>query len=129
MSRILIVDDQQDIRDVLQMILEAEGYEVQLADNGDDALRKQSSYQADLIITDIIMPEKDGIFLIKNIREAYPETKIIAISGGGDPLDYQPEAITTTVYLSTASAEGADEILSKPFNREDILQAVATLLR
>ena len=128
MNRILIVDDEEDIRDVLEMILEAEGYAIRLASNGDDALEQQREFQADVLITDIIMPEKDGITLIKQVREAFPETKIIAISGGGDPADYKPDAITTTVYLSTATVEGADAVLSKPFDRENIIQTVASLM-
>jgi CheY-like chemotaxis protein len=129
MNHILIVDDEEDIRDVLEMILEAEGYSVRVASNGDDALAQQRALPADVLITDIIMPEKDGITLIKMMREEFPATKIIAISGGGDPVDYQPDAITTTVYLSTAVVEGADEVMSKPFNRESIIQTVAGLLR
>lgn len=129
MKRILIVDDEEDIRDVLELILEAEGYSVKTATNGDEALQLQQAFQADVLITDIIMPEKDGITLIKQLRQDYPATKIIAVSGGGDPADYKPDAITTTVYLSTATVEGADAVLSKPFDRASIIETVASMVQ
>jgi len=128
MKKILIVDDEEDIRDALQMILRAEGYDIKLAEDGNQALQIQREFAADLLITDIIMPDRDGISLIKMMHNDFPQTKIIAISGGGDPVGYQPDAITTTVYLSTAKMEGADQVMSKPFERNDIIQAVKRLL-
>jgi len=129
MSSILIVDDEADIRDALKMVLENEGYDVKVASNGNEAIRYQQNAPADIVITDIIMPEKDGINTIKEISNDYPRTRIIAISGGGDPVGYKPDAISTSAYLAAAKKEGADLVITKPFERDDILQAVADLLR
>lgn len=130
MSSILIIDDEEDIRDALEMVLESAGYEVRTASNGNEAIELQRSEPADLIITDIIMPEKDGVNTIKEIRQEFPGIRIIAISGGGgvDLLTYRPEAIKTSAYLSAAKEAGADQIFTKPFERKDLIQAVDELL-
>ncbi len=130
MSNILIIDDEEDIRDAMQLILEGAGHEVRVVSNGNEAIELQRGEPADLIITDIIMPEKDGVTTIKEIRQEFPGIRIIAISGGGglDLLTYKPEAITTSAYLSAAEQAGADLIFTKPFEREDIIQAVDDLL-
>ncbi len=130
MASILIIDDEEDIRDVLQMILEGAGHDVRVASNGNAALGLLHDETANLIITDIIMPEKDGVSTITEIRQAFPYIKIIAISGGGgiDPMTYKPEAISTTAYLAAAKQAGADAVITKPFEREELLTAVASLL-
>jgi len=130
MSSILIIDDEEDIRDALQMVLESAGYEVRIASNGNEAIELQRREPADVIITDIIMPEKDGVSTIKEIRQEYPGIRIIAISGGGsiDPETYKPEAITTSAYLVAAQQAGADRIFTKPFERMDLIQAIDDLL-
>jgi CheY-like chemotaxis protein len=130
MASILIIDDEEDIRDALQMVLERAGYEVKVASNGDEAIELQREQPAQLVITDIIMPEKDGVLTIKEMREEYPGLRIIAISGGGgvEPLAYKPGAITTTAYLAAAKEVGADRVFTKPFDRKDLIQAVADLL-
>ena len=86
--------------------------------------------QSDIIITDIIMPGKDGVDAIKEIRGEFPDVKIIAISGGGklNPLHYQPEAISTTAYLNAADSAGADLSLTKPFDKKQLLAAIRQLL-
>ncbi|MEN8761849.1 MAG: response regulator [Thiogranum sp.] len=130
MASILIIDDEEDIRDALKMVLERAGYEVKVASNGDEAIKLQREQPAQLVITDIIMPEKDGVLTIKEMREEYPGLRIIAISGGGgvEPLAYKPGAITTTAYLAAAKEVGADRVFTKPFDRKDLIQAVADLL-
>lgn len=127
MNSILIVDDEEDIRDALHLILENEGYEIRVAENGNEAVKLQHEAPADVIITDIIMPDKDGINTIKEIRNEFPETRIIAISGGGDPDSYKPDAISTSAYLTAAKKEGADMVITKPFERNDIIEAVSNL--
>jgi len=129
MGSILIIDDEQDIRDALLMVLESVGHDVKVASNGDEAVELQRREPADLIITDIIMPGKDGIDTIKEIRQEFPGTRIIAISGGGgvQSADYVPQAITTTAYLAAAKQAGADMVITKPFERKDIIQAVADM--
>ena len=129
MASILIIDDEEDIRDALQMVLESAGHDVKVASNGNEGVELQRKTPADLIITDIIMPEKDGVTTIKEIREEFPGIRIIAISGGGgvQPVEYVPEAITTTAYLAAAKDAGADRVFTKPFEREDLIQAVEDL--
>ena len=129
MGSILIIDDEEDIRDALQMVLESAGHNVKVASNGNDAVELQRSEPADLIITDIIMPGKDGVDTIKEIRQEFPGIRIIAISGGGgvQPTEYVPEAITTTAYLAAAKEAGADMVFTKPFERKDLIQAVDDL--
>jgi len=130
MASILIIDDEEDIRDALQMILERAGYEVRVASNGNEAIKMQREDPAQLVITDIIMPEKDGVRTIKEMRQESPGLRIIAISGGGsvEPVAYKPGAITTTAYLAAAKEVGADRVFTKPFDRQDLIQAVDEML-
>jgi len=130
MGSILIIDDEEDIRDALQLVLESAGHEVRVANNGKDGIEVQRSAPADLIISDVIMPEIDGITMIKRIRKEFPGIKVIAISGGGgiQPVAYKPEAITTTAYLAAAKDVGADIVFAKPFERSEIIEAVDNLL-
>ena len=129
MGSILIIDDEEDIRDALQMVLESVGHEVKVASNGNEAVELQRGEPADLIITDVIMPGKDGVDTIKEIKQEFPGIRIIAISGGGgvQPTEYVPEAITTTAYLAAAKEAGADMVFTKPFERKDLIQAVDDL--
>ena len=130
MGCILIIDDEEDIRDALRMVMEHAGHKVNTGSNGQEAIEMQREEPADLIITDIIMPERDGVSAIREIRQQFPGVRIIAISGGGgaEPVAYKPEAITTTAYLAAAKTAGADRIFTKPFERKDLLQAVNELL-
>jgi len=131
MPSILIIDDEEDIRDALKMVLERAGYEVRVASNGNEGMALQRKDPAHLVITDIIMPIKDGVCTIKEIRQEFPGVRIIAISGGGGvaQVAYQPEAITTTAYLAAAKAAGADRLFTKPFDRNDLIQAVDDLFK
>ena len=83
MALILIIDDDDQIRRVLRKTLERDGYDVADAPNGKEGIRLYRENPADLVITDIIMPEKEGIETIRELRRDFPEVKIIAISGGG----------------------------------------------
>ncbi len=130
MTKILVIDDEGDIRDVLTKLLQREGYEVTVAGNGNEGLAAFQVLKPDIIITDIIMPEMDGVGVIKEIRSQSSGVKIIAISGGGkqDSLQYQPESISTTVYLAAADSAGADLTLTKPFNKQQLLDSIQKLL-
>ena len=130
MRKVLIIDDEEDIRDALQMVLQSAGYHVWTASNGNEGIELQRSNPVDVIITDIIMPEKDGVSTIRELRQEFPGIRIIAISGGGgiDPVTYKPEAIKTSAYLVAAKEAGADRIFTKPFERKDLIQAVDDLL-
>ena len=120
MSAILVVDDDVQILDVMSEMLRLEGHEVSTAENGEIAVTKLKSLSCDLVITDIIMPQKEGLETIADIRRDYGGLPIIAMSGGGrgDGAD----------YLETARYIGADAVLSKPFARKELISAVSSLL-
>ena len=130
MGGVLIIDDEEDVRTAIREVLTRAGYDVRTASDGQEGLAAQRQEPAAVVITDIIMPEKDGIEAIREIRKEFPEVKIIAISGGGglSAVAYQPETIVTTAYLAAAKDVGADRIFTKPFNRTELIEAVAGLL-
>jgi CheY-like chemotaxis protein len=130
MAKILIVDDEEDVRIALKQVLERAGYEVSVAATGNEGLDLMKLEAADLVITDVIMPGIDGITTAQKIREKYRDTRIIVISGGGKaaPDPYEPDAISTRSYLASASSAGADRTLTKPFDRNEILRVVRSLL-
>jgi DNA-binding response OmpR family regulator len=119
MIRILVVDDDFQMREMLGVILERKGYDVKTAPDGKAAMQLQSKKPFDIVITDIIMPEKEGLETISDLRRGYPQLKIIAISGGGR---HRPEG-----YLELARQLGADRVLAKPFGSWEILGAVREL--
>lgn len=119
LRRLLVVDDNEDMRQSMKRLLEHYGYEVRVAANGRLALEMQRAQPSDVMITDIFMPETDGLETINQFREAFPGIKIIAMSGGGASLEAD--------YLSTASVVGADAVLRKPFSKESLLQALEKL--
>ena len=130
MARIIVIDDEKDIRNVLKEVLERAGFDVEIAGNSDEGLELLREKGADLVITDIIMPGKDGVDTVYNIRREFPNTRVIVISGGGNvaPLEYEPTAIKTTAYLASAFAAGADVTLAKPFDRGELLNIVNKLV-
>ena len=121
MAHILVIDDDSTILDMLQQILEREGYNVVKALNGKEAIKIYREKPTDLIITDIIMPEKEGIETIRELIKGYPNIKIIAISGGGYLLGAED-------YLHMAKLLGAQGTLTKPIEREKLLKTVRGLL-
>ncbi len=121
MSKILIIDDDPLLRSTLGDILRIDGHRVYLAENGDVGLRVLESHEVDLMITDIFMPEREGIETIVEVRRARPNLKILAISGGGQVRDMD--------FLPMARKLGAHGVLSKPFEPDDVLRAIETLTR
>jgi DNA-binding NtrC family response regulator len=121
MARILIIDDEVQIRSMLRLMLEREGYEVVEAPDGIEGIRAYRQKPADLIITDLIMPNKDGIGMIIELQKEFPDVKIIAMSGGG--LN-KPEG-----YLKGAKKLGAACTLTKPIDREKMLRAVKNTIK
>ena len=117
MTRILIVDDDQPVREMLQQMLEKEGYAIETAADGNEAIRKFDKNLPDLVITDIVMPDKEGLEIIRHFKQQKPQTKVIAISGGA----YNIEARNT---LKIAKALGAFETLAKPLKRSELVSAV-----
>jgi YesN/AraC family two-component response regulator len=107
-------------------VLERVGFTVRTAENGDDALQQLRVAEADIVITDIIMPRMHGVDAIKKIVKEFERVRIIAISGGGNfgVTDYKPDAITTSAYLAAARKAGAHALLTKPFQTADVLHAI-----
>ena len=120
MQRILIIDDETNILLMLKKMLERAGYEIDLASNGEEGLRLFRSAPSDLVITDIIMPEKEGLETIREMRKMQPNMKIIAMSGGGK--------ISADNYLETAKIFGASRIIEKPFTQQAMVSTVKELL-
>lgn len=130
MAKIIVIDDERDIRDVLMEVLRRAGHEVKVAADADEGLRLLREHGADLVITDVIMPGKDGVDTVYEIRMEFPNTRIIVISGGGKltPIEYRPAAISTSAFLASAVVAGADVTLTKPFDRAEILDAVNAII-
>ena len=116
---ILIADDDDQVRMLLKRVLVKAGYEVQEARNGNEALRIFHTKPVTLLITDLIMPDKEGIETIQEFRRNNSPVKIIAMSGGG--------RLDQNMYLSMAKKIGADRVLSKPFMPQDLLAVVQEL--
>lgn len=116
MARILVVDDEELARFTIRDILETAGHEVAEAENGNEAISSQTAKPFDLIITDLIMPEKEGVETIVELRRDYPDLKIIAISGGGRTKNMD--------FLKLAGEFGADKILAKPFSEGELMERV-----
>jgi DNA-binding response OmpR family regulator len=120
MARILIIEDDSNIRHVYSLILKGENHDVQQAENGKVGLQLQSKNPFDLIITDLHMPEKEGLETIMEIRKDYPETKIIAMSAG---VKY-----SVSDMLKFAEKFGADRVLEKPIPNQVLKDSVRELL-
>ena len=117
---ILVIDDDETTRHVLRAILEREGYTVLDAPDGDKGIRQYQENPTDLVITDIIMPGKEGIETIRDLRQEFPNVKIVAISGGG--------RIGPDSYLQMARGIGALRTLTKPIDRTALLKTVEEVL-
>lgn len=119
-ATILVIDDEPQLRGMVKQMLEQEGYAVVEAHNGDEGLRVFRQSPADVVITDIVMPEKEGIETIRELRRDFPGVKIIAMSGGG--------RLDSGEYLHFALKLGAARILRKPFRRQELLETVRAVL-
>ena len=116
MHKILVIDDNVVVRNTIIQMLESEGYEVVSAEDGRRGLSVFRSEKTDLVITDIIMPEKEGIETIRDIRGEAPDTKIIAISGGG--------RMGNTDFLKIARQLGASDVIAKPLDPDHFISVV-----
>ena len=117
MSRILIIEDDAAVLALLLEILSRAGYEVLGAAGGQEGIKLYREAPADLVITDLVMPEKEGIETIMELRRDFPQAKIIAISGKFNES-----------YLRAAKFLGAERTIDKPFTRADLLKAVEEVL-
>jgi CheY-like chemotaxis protein len=120
MPGILIVEDDKELREMLKVSLIRHKYSVYEATDGKDAISHFKASIIDLVVTDLIMPEEDGLKVIMKLRELKPKLKIIAISGGGKA---GPGS-----YLKLAKALGADAVFSKPFSINDLISKIEGLL-
>jgi CheY-like chemotaxis protein len=112
-ARVLIVDDEPEARIILGNVLERAGHTVDFASNGKEALRLYLEWSFDVVVTDLHMPEGDGLEFIKALRAILPETVIVAVSGKGPEL------------LAEAENEGVLAALSKPIDPHVLLETVA----
>lgn len=120
MPGVLIVEDDKELREMLKMSLLRSGFTVLEAGNGKEAIAHFKPSLTDLVVTDLIMPEEDGLKVVIKLRELKPSIKIIAISGGGK--------VGPGSYLNLAKALGADAIYSKPFSINDLTAKIEQLL-
>jgi len=120
MARVLVIDDDQQIRSMIAKMLERDGHEVLVAADGVAGLRCFRSDRADLVVTNIFMPEKEGLETITELRDADPALPIIAISGGGK---HRQAGV-----LELARALGATDALAKPFDMSTLVRRVRTAL-
>jgi CheY-like chemotaxis protein len=119
MAKILLVDDNPGLLAMQRGLLERGGHVVTTATNGKEAVERAQRESFELLITDLVMPEKEGIETIIELHRKFPAMKIIAISGGG--------RINAKDYLDLAGKLGASKTFSKPFSGKDLLAAVASL--
>lgn len=118
MASILIIDDNAALREVLRVGLETAGHTVREMRNGRDGIRAFRKEPSDLVITDIYMPERDGLELIEALRRTHPQVKILAMSGASGTMD----------YLNRARLLGAAMVIRKPFEIPTLLKTVGDLL-
>ena len=118
MARILIIDDEKMLRDMLREILQQAGHEIDEAPDGKAGIERYSEAPTELVITDLLMPHKDGIETIRELRRDFLDAKIIAITGFRGRFNRLP----------AAQVLGVQRTLMKPFTQEELLQAVEAVL-
>lgn len=120
-TTVLIAEDSAELRRSLQLGLEAEGYEVRVAANGAEAMALQEDAPADVLITDLFMPEADGFEAIDGFRKKFPNTRIVAMSGNAQRVKRE--------FLPVAELLGVDATLKKPFSLNALLKTLHDLQR
>jgi DNA-binding response OmpR family regulator len=120
MARILVIDDDDDVRSVIRRVLQSEGHDVVDAPDGKVGMKLFRESPADLVVTDLFMPEQEGLETIRELRRSFKGTRILVVTGSlpGGPFDFRAHATLL----------GAGAALSKPFTREELLGAVHDLL-
>ena len=121
MARVLIVDDDGDVRDTLIRLLRLAGHDPLAPQSSVDAVRAVKSGDYDIVITDVIMPDLDGIEIIRLVRTVKPGCPIIAISGGSPTMPVE-------LGLGMAGKLGANVTLNKPFSKDDLYAAISALV-
>ncbi len=120
MASILILDDEEAMREALRMVLEEDGHEVSEASDGISGIALYREQPTDIVVTDLIMPQKDGIETIRDLRREFPRLKIIALSGRG--------GTAINANLERAKRVGADVTILKPCEPEEIREAIRDLM-
>jgi len=123
--KILVAEDEELLRDILALVLSDEGYQVDIATNGDEAWEKLNTDSYDLLATDLFMPKMNGFDLVLKAQCAYPDLKIIMISGGGKEIEAEDGA--KTIKYQEQAAE-VDVFLKKPYSIELLLSRVEQVL-
>jgi len=121
MANILVVDDDRQVCDLLKQVLEDRGDTVTCASNGVEGIKEYRSHPADLIILDILMPEKEGLETILDLRREFPQVKIIAMSGGSERAKLD--------LLDLARRLGAQHTIDKPFQLNTLTDLVTQTLQ
>lgn len=117
MGNILVIDDEPNVRLLIRKMLESEGHTVIEASDGIEGVESYHKSPVDVIITDLIMPDKEGLETIHELKKEYPDIKIIAMSGTGN----------SDIHLGTAKLLGATAVLTKPFKKESLLVKIREL--
>ncbi len=120
MAHILVIDDDPDVQNIFAQFLEKTNHNVEYVLDGKEGLKKMLQHTPDLIITDILMPEMDGLEVLQNIRDHHPGLPVIAISGGAKRSEID--------FLPVAKQFGACKALEKPISKDALLQAIEELL-
>lgn len=121
MAHILVIDDNPEFRDILRAHLETNGHRVTLAENGERGVAVLESTEIEMVLTDILMPQRDGVEVLRECKKRWPDLPVIAISGGG--------WIGAGELLGMAERLGADQVLQKPVRRDDLIRAVDSALK
>jgi CheY-like chemotaxis protein len=120
MAVLLVIEDDEAMRKLMVRTLSAGKHKVHQAENGREGLALMDEHTPDIVITDILMPQKEGIATIREVQERAPDTRIIAVSGGG--------MSHNLMFLDVARALGADAVLAKPFRPAQLMSAVERVL-
>ena len=116
MQRVLVIDDDPQIGPLLARVLARAGHEARAVSDGREGLRELNQWPVQVVVTDILMPDMDGLEIIMAIRREHPEVRIVAMSGGGH--------VASQDYVGIARTLGAHRTLQKPFTNADLLAAV-----
>ena len=120
MVRVLVIDDDDLVRDTLGFMVESAGHSAIIAKSAEEGLLAMETGPADIVVTDMFMPDRNGIEFISELRRRFPQTRIIAISGGGQAGDVE--------ILEAAQNAGATAVLQKPFGPEELDETIAHVL-
>ena len=120
-KKILVIEDDLELQEFVEEFLSENDFEVLLANNGNEGLEVLENNEVDLVLTDLLMPEKDGVRVISEVKTRHSHIPVIAMSGG--------QSVFSPVFLEAAATLGAAKTLSKPFRNEELLQTIRDCLK